>query len=677
MTSALSTEILIRARLALRPPPRLHLSDWAEAHFYLSAESSAEAGRWTTIPYQRGIMNAFTDPAVVRCSVMKSARVGWTKILNAVAGYYIHQDPCPIMIVMPTIEDAQGHSKEEIAPMLRDCPVLAAIIPEPKTRDSDNTILAKRYPGGSLTIIGANSPRGFRRVSRKVVLFDETDGYPISAGSEGDQIQLGIRRTEYYWDRKIGDGSTPTDAGRSRIEKAFHAGDQRRYYVPCPHCREKQVLVFTNFKWPKGKPELAVCICIHCGAEIEHQHKRAMVAAGEWRPGPHTQFPDAPPPAPFTGHASFHIWAAYSYSPNATWGQLAKEFDEARLKGAEDLKTFINTALGETWHDRGDAPDWERLYQRRDLYPIASCPMGVLFLTVGVDVQKDRLVYEVVGWGRAKRSWSIDAGILPGDTSDAGVKGPWIKLDELLSRQYPHAGGVNLPIAMLAIDSGYNTQIVYAWARRHAMSRVIAVKGAPAARTLVGLPSPVDILFNGRRSKRGYKVWPIGVNIAKAELYGWLSLSAPTKEAAAAGEVDPPGYCRFPEHGEEYFKQLTAEQQVAHRTNKGYTVMVWEQIPGRENHFLDTRIYARGAAGVVGVDRFTDTDWESLERSLGIVSPQQTLPLNDEGSADEPRDERGRDRASSPPTPPRRDSVPRPPGGWLGPKRSNWLKGPR
>ena len=474
MTGPLTSEILIRARLALRPPPRLHLSDWAEQHFYLSAESSAEAGRWKTIPYQRGIMNAFTDPKITRVSVMKSARVGWTKIVNAVAGYYIHQDPCPIMIVQPTIEDAAGYSKEEIAPMLRDCPTLAAIIPEPKTRDSDNTILAKRFPGGSLTVIGANSARGFRRVSRKVVLFDETDGYPPSAGSEGDQIQLGIRRTEYYWDRKIGDGSTPTDAGVSRIEKAFYAGDQRRYYVPCPHCGEFQVLVFRNFNWPKGNPELAVCICIHCGAEIEHQHKRSMVTAGEWRPGPHAQFPDAPPPPVFSGHTSFHIWAGYSFSPNASWGQLAAEHVDASRKGAEHLKTFINTALGEPWHDRGEAPDWDRVYGRRDSYAIGTCPMGVLFLTAGVDVQKDRLMYEVVGWGREKRSWSVDAGVLPGDTSDLTHKGPWPALETLLNRRFMHEGGRELSIAMLAVDSGFNSQNVYAWGRKHPMSRVIA-----------------------------------------------------------------------------------------------------------------------------------------------------------------------------------------------------------
>lgn len=666
---AAPAEIFERARQVWRPPPRLNLSDWAERYYYLSAESAAEPGRWKTIPYQRGMMDAFTDPTITRVSVMKSARVGWTKILNACAGYYMHQDPCPIMIVQPTIEDAQGYSKEEIAPMLRDCPALAAIVPEPKTRDSDNTILAKRFPGGSLSIIGANSPRGFRRVSRKVVLFDETDGYPASAGSEGDQIQLGIRRTEYYWDRKIGDGSTPTDAGRSRIESAFYAGDQRRFYVPCPHCDEFQVLVFKHLRWPKNKPELAAYYCIHCGAEIQHSQKFEMVRGGEWRTGPHAQFPDAPPPPPFNGHASFHIWAGYSFSPNATWGQLAKEWIEANQRGTEHLKTFINTALGEPWQDRGEAPDWDRLYQRRDTYPISTCPMGVLFLVAGVDVQKDRLMYEVVGYGRDKRSWSIDAGVLPGDTSDLTGRGPWPALEALLNRQFTHEGGAALSIAMLAVDSGFNSQNVYAWARKHPMSRVIAVRGVPTAHVLIGVPSPVDVTHGGKKLRRGYKVWPVASNLAKSELYGWLALKAPTKEDREAGEVDPPGFCRFPEHGEEYFKQLTAEQLVPHRSSRGFTQVNWELIPGRENHFLDARVYARAASAVVGLDRFTESDWQSLERALGLVSPQQPLPLDETGT--EPSQQQDAHAAQRPA--PSATTKP----SWLGPKRSNWLKGNR
>lgn len=594
--AATARELVRDAHRAWKPPPKLSLSEWADEHFYLSAESSAQTGRWKTLPYQRGIMDAFTDPRVTHVSVIKSARVGWTKIVNALVGYSMHQDPCPILVVQPTIDDAKGYSKEEIAPMLRDCPALAKIVyedTEEKTRDS-NTILHKRFPGGVLSLVGANSGAGLRRVSRKRVLLDEVDAYPLSAGDDGDPVRLASKRTEFYVDRKIGAGSTPLLAGASRIEQMFLAGDQRRYFVPCHHCGHFDHLVFTErpggghfMQFDPDDPDGAHFVCSKNGCVIEHHHKRQMVERGEWRAS-----------KPFAGHASFHIWAAYSYSPNASWAQLAKEFLEAKRSGPEQLKTFVNTALGETWQERGEAPDWERLYQRRERYEIGTVPDGVKFLTAGVDVQKDRFVYEVVGWGLNRESWSIDAGVLPGDTSNESA---WLVLDELLDRRFPGSGDRLFTIRMMALDSGYNTQRVYAWGRRHERNRVMAIKGVSGrdgSRTLLGSPTAVDVNLNGKRITRGYKVWPVGSDVGKGELYGYLRQPVPTD-----GKPFPVGFCHFPELGEDYFKQICSEHLVKVAKKTGHTVHEWQVIPGRENHYLDARIYARAAASALGIDR--------------------------------------------------------------------------
>lgn len=587
------SSVRAKALNSARPPPKLSLSAWADEYFYLSAESAAEPGRWHTLPYQRGIMDAFTDRTVEQVSVMKSARVGWTKIVNALVGYSIHQDPCPILIVQPTVDDAKGYSKEEIAPMLRDCPELAKIVfedaEENGPKDSGNTILHKRFPGGVLSMVGANSGAGFRRVSRKRVLFDEVDGYPPSAGSDGDQIKLGVARTQYYWDRKIGAGSTPLVAGASRIEKLFEAGDQRRYYVPCPQCQHMAPLVFSGngghrMEWPEGKPREAFFSCQKNGCVIEHKQKRDIVAAGEWRAH-----------AEFNGKASFHIWAAYSYAPNASWGQLAEEFLDAK-SNPEKLRTFVNTVLGETWKEQGEAPDWQRLFLRREAYEIGTVPAGVIALTAGVDVQKDRVVWEVVGWGAGKESWSIDCGVIPMDTA---AEVDWLKVDDLLNRTYRTGSGTEMTILCLAVDSGYNTQAVYNWTRRHPMSRVIAVKGSSSASTLISVPTKVDVTSRGVRIARGASVWPVGVDVAKSELYGWLKLPEPDE-----GSPYPAGYCHFPQYDEEFFKQLTGEHLVS-RVNErtGFTVQEWHLQPGRENHFLDARVYARAVVSLAGLDR--------------------------------------------------------------------------
>ena len=594
-------DVIARAMGAWRPPPRLSLSKWADRYFVLSSESAAEPGRWHTLPYQREILDAITDQNVAQVAVMKSARVGYTLMMSAAIGYYMHQDPSSILVVQPTVDDAKNFSKETIAPMLRDVPVLSRL----KFRDieekgsgpkgASSTLQHKAFPGGILSLIGANSGAGFRRVSRRVVMFDEVDAYPVGgAGNEGDQIELGLKRSEAFHNRKAIAGSTPLIAGASRIEDLFLAGDQRRYHVPCPTCEHMDFLTFDRhatrghrMRWPDGddgkpEPQKAYFECSGKGCRIEHKDKRWMVERGQW-------IPDNPGAA----ERSYHLWSALSYSPGATWAQIAARFIKAH-KDPKKLQTFVNTELGETWKERGEAPDWERLYLRREQYQIGSVPDGPVVLTAGVDVQQDRFMYEVVGWAPNKESWSIEAGAIWGDPSHEST---WTKLDELLNRTFAGSDGALYSIAKMAVDSGAFTQQVYNWGRRHSMSRVIATKGAAGRRTLVDSPSPVEVNVNGKKLRRGYKVWTVGVDIAKTELYGWLRLTV-DKDGA------PPGFCHFPEYGEDYFKQLTAEQLVTVTNKRTHrTQMEWQVLPNRENHYLDARVLARAAAFVLGIDR--------------------------------------------------------------------------
>jgi phage terminase large subunit GpA-like protein len=616
--------ITARAREQWRPPRRLRLSEWADATYTLSVESAAEPGRWRSLPYQRGIMDALTDPRVERVAFLKSARVGATEMMKAFIGYHVHQDPCTILLVQPDEDGAKGFSKESIDPLIRDCPEVGALFY--RSSNGADSMLLKRFRGGVLQIAGARSPGNFRRVSRRIIIGDEIDAYPDSTGKEGDPLSLAVRRSEHFWNRKILWASTPLIAGHSKIEQEFIKGDQRRYYVPCPHCGFMQVLQFKNLKWENRPPAEAVFVCVECGCEIEHDHKLQMVERGEWRPGPHPQFPEDPPPDPQPGCVSFHIWAAYSASPNASWGTIAGEFVKATHEGQEQLKTFINTVLGETWQERGEAPEWRRLYDRREVYEPGTCPDGVRFLTAAVDVQRNRLVWEVVGWGRGKESWSIDAGEIPGDTSDLTPAGPWKDVDALLDRTFAHARGAQLRIRMLAVDTSDQTQTCYNWIRLKESGRVMAVKGNDSASVLVSSPSKVDVALDGKPVGR-LLLWRVGGPLAKSELFGWLKLQAPTDEEAAAGATCPPGYCHFPESlSEAYFKQLTAEQRVPRRTPQGYSVHVWEVIPGRENHFLDVRVYARAAAAIVGLDRFRESDWQALERMLGELAEKPHEP---------------------------------------------------
>jgi phage terminase large subunit GpA-like protein len=579
---------------ALRPPPKLSLSEWADQYAYLSAESAAEPGKWKSLPYQKGIMDACTDPKIEQISVCKSARVGYTKILLHIIGYHIHQNPTTIMLVQPTLEDAQNFSKEEISPMLRDTPVLRGLVSEAKAKDGSNTILTKQFPGGVLGLVGANSPRGFRRTSRQIILFDETDGYPVSAGSEGDQIKLGIRRSEYYWNRKIVAGSTPTVAGASRIERLYESSDQRRYFVPCPHCGEYQYLKWKNLQWPESKPKEAFFACEVNGCVIEHKDKRSMVEKGEWRPT-----------AEGNGkHAGFHIWAAYSYSPNASWGNLAEEFLEAK-KDAESLKTFINTVVGEVWEEEYSAKVSEdELAARAEFYESGTAPEGVLLVTSGIDVQDNRLSVTRMGWGRDEEAWIIDRQEIFGDPARPEI---WKQLDEYLDQPVPHETAAPLKVRAAAIDSGgHFTHQVYSYTRERRLKDIIAIKGASTrGKPAISKPSKVDFNYKGQTFKRGAQVYSVGTDTLKSLIFGRLKHNQPG-----------PGYIHFhADLGPDYYQQLTAEKQMI-RYVRGFVVKDWVKRPGARNEALDEMVYNFSALNYLLNQYNRKTFWDQFERNL-------------------------------------------------------------
>ena len=586
---------LERATLsAFRPPRKLTLSEWADTYAFLSSESSAEGGRWHTLPYQKGIMDAISSNSVEQVTVMKSARVGYSKILNHVIAYHIHQDPAPIMLVQPTIEDAQGYSKEEIAPMLRDTPCLRGVVSDAKAKDGANTILQKQFPGGTLSLVGANSPRGFRRVSRRVVLFDEVDGYPASAGSEGDQIKLGIRRTEYYWNRKIVAGSTPTVKDFSRVERMFQQTDQRRYFVPCPHCNHMQYLRWPNITWSDNDPSTAAYKCESCSTLIPHAKKRWMVERGEWRPT-----------APGNGkHIGFHIWAAYSYSPNASWSNLVEEFLDAK-HDAEQLKTFVNTVLGETWEDEyASKIGADSLMERaaKETYKQHCPPVEGLALTIGCDVQDDRLSLSVWAWGREEEGWLVDRIKLYGSPSRPEV---WKQLDEVLGKPYTNEAGDELRVLSCAIDSGgHHTQEVYHYARERAALGVIAIKGmGQKGKPPLGKASKVDVNFKGKALKKGAQLFPVGVDGIKSLLFGRLKHN----------DVGP-GYLHFyPTITTDYFEELTAEKQIL-RFRNGFPERIWVKKSQSPNEALDELNYAYAALHRLYQKYDRRSIWDQLER---------------------------------------------------------------
>jgi phage terminase large subunit GpA-like protein len=581
----------------LKPDPLLTVSQWAD-EFRILPDFSASPGpfRVRKTPYLQEIMDklSVSDPAQ-NIVFKKCSQIGGTETGNNWLGYIIDIAPSAMLYIMPTDTMMKLTSKTRIQPMINETPALQRKIKPSRSRDSGNTIMTKEFEGGFVNMVGANSPNGLSSLPVRYVYFDETDRYPGNVKGEGDVISLGETRTSTFGARKkVFKTSTPTLKGSSIIAKAYEATGQREFYVPCPHCASLQVLRFERLRYEVGKYDNVTYECEHCNEQIHERHKTRMLENGTWI----ARFPDKEDGITF----GYHINALYSPYGWYSWGQMAKDYEEA-LTDLPKMIAFTNTKKGEEYEAEGDAPQWEVLYSKASPDIKVGTPSEhVVFITVGVDIQKDRIELEIVGWGKGKQSWSIDYRVLVGST-DSETNEVWNSLSLVLDESFTREDGAVLPVHLMAVDTGYNTSVVYDFCRRHP-GRVIPIKGQDKQSMIVSPPRAVDTSRAGKKIN-GVKVWNVGVSMVKTQLYGWLKLFR------NEDGTYPNGYCHFPQYDSHYFKGLASEKLTSATDKKGYTTYVWNKHFER-NEPLDCRVYARAAANVLNIDRFTDEAWDKL-----------------------------------------------------------------
>ncbi|MBG9548397.1 phage terminase large subunit family protein [Cytobacillus firmus] len=546
----------------LAPPPDLTVSEWADAFRKLSSEGSAEPGQWRTdrAPYQRGIMDSINDPDCEKVVIMSSAQVGKTEFLLNMAGYHIDYDPAPILLLQPTENLAKSFSKQRLAPMIRDTASIRSKVADVKTRNGGNTTLEKSFPGGYIALVGANAPSGLAGRSIRILLADEVDRFPVSAGSEGDPLSLAEKRTNNFYNRKKVFVSTPTTKGTSRIEAEFEGSTKEYYHLPCPSCDEPQPLSWKQITFDKKDlNETIYHYCKACGV---------MHTEYEWKSQKGTWIASCPE-APYRG---FHLNELLS--PWRKWREIVSDFLDAKKKGPEAMKVWVNTSLGETWEAEGQELDGDNLLNRLEEYN-APVPDGVKILTAAVDTQDNRFEIEVVGWGEGKESWGIDYHVIYGDLSQPQI---WQELDEYLSRTWEKADGKKFGILCTCIDSGgHFTQEVYRFTKPREARRIYAIKGKAGGKgnyvpLIAGtsMPKPVKALLVS-----------LGVDEGKSKVMSNLQI-----------EEFGPNYCHFPKdrgYNEDYFKGLTAER-LETRYENGIPYQVWKKIRAR-NEPLDLRVY--------------------------------------------------------------------------------------
>lgn len=556
----------------LRPPPPQTVSQWADAERRLSSESSAEPGPWDTnrAPYLREIMDAINDPSTRKIVVKKAAQVGWTETINNYVAYYIARDPAPLLIIQPTLEMAQAWSKDRLAPMIRDTPALRGKVKDAKTREADNTILHKSFNGGHLTIVGANSPASLASRPIRIVLADEVDRYPASAGTEGDPLMLAAKRQITFWNAKTVLGSTPTIKNASVIDREWLASDQRKYFVPCPDCGHEQDLRWEQVHWDKDgegdtkvhRPETAHYACEDCGSLWDDTMRIEAITNGFWR----ATRPDVKGIAGFFIPGFLSSWL--------TLEGIVREFLAAKHDPSL-LQVFINTVIGDVWEEAGETVDPSSFLGRREAYDHESLPSEIQAITAGVDTQDDRLEVQLIAWGKGEESWPFAYEILRGDPAQKPI---WNSLDELLLRSFRSEDGSVFRVKATCIDSGgHHAAAVLSFCRTRRSRRIFATKGQNGARPI--WPKNVS------KSKNSEQLFMIGVDTAKEAIYGRLKIKQPGM-----------GYIHFPhidEFDQEYFNQLTAESVVT-RFREGRPYRVW--VPRRpRNEGLDTFVLALAA----------------------------------------------------------------------------------
>ncbi len=616
----------------LRPPLTISCSDWADN--WRQIAKGPEKGRWRTArtPYLREPMDC-TDPEnpVQKVIMQFATQLGKSEVLYNALFKRIHQQPMDMMMVQPTLQDAKDHSRQRFVPTVRMMPVVAARMPAPTSRDETNTWQTKEIRGGAtLFFAGANSARSLASKPLGFAECDEIDGYPLDVDGEGDPISLVWERMSNFPTRKLLLCSTPTVRDFSRIESEYLESDRRRYWVPCPHCTQMQLLVWGadaehGIKWLKtsagiARPETAIYVCAHCGVAIEERHKTAMLSEGRWI---------ADTPGAQRGLvAGFHLNKLYSPLGWKSWAMLVEDWmraqDAARAGDVSRLKTFVNTSLAETWEEQGDRVAGHELQRRARDIPVRVVTHDLYVCTLGVDTQGDRLEAYVWAWGRGMERQLVDRQIFYGDPHLAENQpgSPWAALTEYRRTPILHASGRQSPILAGFIDSGgHAAQSVYNYCRAHQHAHIYAIKGASVAgRAILGKPSDIDVTWQGMRIKRGAKLWPIGTDTAKSEIYGALRV------------IDPgPGYVHLSKHlASEIFDQLTSERLVT-RYIKGRVRLEWVKPNGARNEALDCAVYALAAAHYVGIDRWKDGDWNKWQSRVAehdlFDQPRQTEPL--------------------------------------------------
>ncbi len=603
----------------VRPAPIVSPAEWGRDNFIVPVgPQKGQLLDLSLTPYVVEPLNMLRlDSPWNEIAVKKSGQTGFSTLGLVWLFCLIATAPDDMMIVQPSLAAARDFNSERLDAAIKATrPVADRVRPQRSRSEEGSKTLEKKFPGGRLVLTGANSAADLSAKTVRFALADEVDRWPADLDGQGDPMELlnarQISFTRAGTHKKLVI-STPTIKGVSRIDRAYAAGDQRKWFMPCPHCGAEIAYEFTQLRGELTAPFEAHYMAQCCGAQIDAWMQRDMVLAGRWKPtfpGPGRQ------PSYFVNALSSLL---------TSWDEIWKKHLECKGDPLKE-KGFVNLWLGESFEEIGSDLDPARIAIRIEDYARDIVPAWVGRLALAVDTQDDRFEWALYGFGPAAGGAAVEqtliaAGVINGDLHQDG---PWDEIDRLGKRLWPHAGGKEFPADVAVIDTGgHFTQRAYRFVHKKARWR--GVKGS-SDRTAPPLSTPRRFEVKDKFGRGLFRV-PIYF-VGTHELKIWLS------HALKCIETDKPllGALRLTRDiaDEVYLEQMTAEVLVPRERRDGAVIKEWQKIRPR-NEALDCAVYARAVAfgahpNGLGVDRYSPARWsELLAERHGVADATRDL----------------------------------------------------
>jgi len=592
-------------------------------------------------PYFLGVANALESKSVDEVVLVKAAQIGWTYFIIGVTLKQIDEKPCPIMGLFAKTGDGKSFHDEKLIPTIKANPVISNKVDVTTSRKSGNRWDLKNFSKGFLKLVGSNSPGNVKSTSSVGFAFiEEPDDTSDNVKDQGDSIGNLEERLKRYPNSTLATGGTPAIKGLSKIEYRLSCTDEHVFPVVCHDCNESHILDFSNVKWLKDEAvnhpvygtnlfETAEYSCPHCGSLWDDNQRQSNIRStaydafhsGDKKSG-------WVGPGDFTGKVGFNkLSEMYSCLPGAGLSVMVEDFLKAKRKsdqGDESLMIkFINQKLGQGYEFKGEQTNANELREVSLDYPENIIPKGGLILTIGVDVQPDRLAIIKRVWGREEESWNILWKEVSANVSVHDVKDPvWAELDKEIFSPVKGESGIQLLPSAISIDSsdGNTNAAVYHWVRtrtkKYPKIQIMAIKGSSSQQDPEIFATPSSKSIDHKNPKKqtkadrwGLKIYLVGTNKAKDLISGLLQLEVKYKDQPGKGI-----YHFYKNIRADYCDQITGEIKAPHKSIRNRKV--WQQKSGQNVEALDGEVYALHAARAVRVHLKSEAQWHSIENNL-------------------------------------------------------------